>query len=428
MSPEIRQKLRTEAIKDLGCLTDPDFGFLASGEGRYRLYFGRDSAKSIILSLSRDQGEITPLLIEHAIKSQEIAVTYEGRKFDPQTEEAPGKKAHEVHTKDSPQTRLAKMRENGWPVFENSDGTLGMVYYGSGDATSLFNISVAVVYRVLEKKDRKVAYTYLEQMWPFVEKGLRHDIEIADIDNDGLIEASPQNLNALLNHTEKDSNAAYRDEEGKTPKPPFKYLANNCDFVWSLRDSSILAKKLGMNNISREIDERRQYAQEKLNDVFWSQRLNYFVPLIDGNDKQVEIVADDPVEGLWGAVFSEEKAKKVIKRLSERDMLTKWGVRSRSSDSTQFNENGPGAYWNGLVWPHRNRILAEGAERYGYFDFAENIDAKTDALELEQGRVECVAVSKDGLNIFDYEENAGIAAACKPQCWTVSGSLARSAF
>lgn len=308
-TPETRLRLREEAIQDLPRVTDSECGFFASGEGRFRLFFSRDGLKSIILSLSRNQGEITPCLLDSAIKTQRTIISYEGKEFNSLKEEFPDKKPHEIHTGRSPQDRLADLRSHGWPVFEYPDGSLGMVYYGAGDVDSLFNVSVAVVFGVLAKQDRRQALSYLNEMWPSVERGLRYDIKLADIDGDGLIESNPQNPNALLNHTEKDSSDAYIDEDGNIPKPPYKYLTNNCDFAWSLRDSSRLARILGLSAFANELDDRRQLAQRKLNEVFWSDNLNFYVPLIAGDGRQVEILTDDVIEGLWAVVFPEEKQK-----------------------------------------------------------------------------------------------------------------------
>lgn len=116
----------------------------------------------------------------------------------------------------------------------------------------------------------------------------------------------------------------------------------------------------------------------------------------------------------------------MIARLSQPDMMTSGGVRTRSSNSKQFVENGIRAYQNGLVWLHRNRILAEGAERYGFFEFAAEVDTRTDLVEAELGKIECFGISKDGRTTYLYKEN-GQPAACKPMCWTINGTLARSA-
>src|SRR4030042_3382570 len=166
MSIELSTTLRRAAITDLPRIIDAEFGILASGEGRYKVFFCRDATKSIILFLSRDQKEINSQLLEAAIRSQETAIAYEGNKFDARTEEAPGKKPHEIHTRRAPQERLADLKDKGWPVFTYPDGSLGMINFFTNDATSLFNISVAVIYSVIKKQNPKNAQYYLENMWP----------------------------------------------------------------------------------------------------------------------------------------------------------------------------------------------------------------------------------------------------------------------
>jgi glycogen debranching enzyme len=135
-------------------------------------------------------------------------------------------------------------------------------------------------------------------------------------------------------------------------------------------------------------------------------------------------ISDDVLDGLWGGVFYKKQAERVINRLRQSDMNTPKGLRTRSSLSRQFRVNGPRAYHNGLIWLHRNRIAAEGFERYGYYDFAQEIDYKIAKVEMRHGRIECIAAGRDG-RLRQYHEQ-GTPAACKPQAWAVHGTLART--
>ncbi|MCR4324405.1 MAG: hypothetical protein NUV69_01825 [Candidatus Curtissbacteria bacterium] len=421
MTAQLLQKLRNDAILELALVEGGAVGLWASGEGRYKAFFSRDAFISIILALSKNQGDLTPRLVKAAIRCQKTAIKFEGKLLNDVSEEAPGKKPHEVHFAASPQDRLAMLRDNGWPVHLNDDGTLGMVYYGAGDANSLFTISVGVVARAIEKIDPDEALRYMRKMWPSIERGLKHDMMIADIDGDGLIESNPKNKKALLNHTWKDSNEAYIDEEGNLPPAPYKYLTNNCHFVWALKEASVIARKLGYP-VWRELRLRHKTSKKKLVDTFWSDKLNFMLPLVDGRGRQLEIVTDDAADALWAKLLDREMAKIVARRLTRKDMLTPRGIRTRSSKSMQFAANGIGSYHNGLVWPHRTMILAQGAQRYGWRKLARDLNSRISLVLLEHGNIECVGVSKGGQKSYLYMEN-GVSAACKPQCWAVFGTL-----
>lgn len=425
MSPTTHYRLRAGALSDLPLISHPDWGLLASGAGRFTAYFGRDAAKSIILSLSKAGNADVPQLLEAAMASQRTAARLQGKRFDPRTEEAPGKKPHEFHDYSSPQDRLEEMRRHGWPVYDHDDGALGMLYYGAGDATALFTISVAVVARALKRKSPGKYDGYLQEMWPYVEAGLQHDMEIADIDGDGLIESNPQNAYALLNHTWKDSNDAYRTEDGELPPPPYKYLNNNCYFLWSLKEAAWMAREMGFAAIAEQLEGRYESGVARLHEVFWQEEEQFFAPVIDGSGLPVMFIGDDVLDGLWGGIFKSDYAAAVINRLKLPDINTLRGLRTRSSLSRQFRVNGPRAYHNGLVWLHRNRIAAEGLERYGAAEFAQELDHKMAKVEMRHGRVECIAVGKNG-RLRHYQEQ-GVAVACKPQSWAVHGTLARTA-
>jgi glycogen debranching enzyme len=171
--------------------------------------------------------------------------------------------------------------------------------------------------------------------------------------------------------------------------------------------------------------DQSTYKQEQLHKLFWVEEESFFAPLVDGKGKPVMFIGDDVLDGLWGEVFHPGYARKVIQRLRQSDMNTRWGLRTRSGLSRQIRVNGPPSYHNGLVWLHRNRIAAEGLERYGAHAFAREIDENIACLEARHGRIECVAVGRSG-RLMHYREQ-GIPVACKPQTWAVHGTLARTA-
>ncbi|MDP2672166.1 MAG: hypothetical protein Q8O68_01500 [Candidatus Daviesbacteria bacterium] len=429
MSPEKARVLRQDCLAEIPDLIDEGLGIKASGgsQDRFRnTHYGRDAYISIIMGLSEPQNGSLQLLLRAAIQTQRLAASLQGREFNSATEEAPGKKPHEFHNGNSPQLRLLEMRKRGWPVYELGDGRLGMLYYGSGDATPLFNISVAVVYRAIASKDKLDAKAYLREMWSYVNDGLNHDIQFGDLDGDGLIESNPQNTNALLNHTWKDSNDAYRDERGRIPKPPYKYLTNNAYFLWSLREGIFMAEEMGDKIWAKELEDRYKRGKERLHSLFWMPDLAYYAPLIAGRGQQVKFIGDDPVIALWAGVIDPEYAQLVINRLKLPDMNTNWGLRTRSSQSSQSRVNGSRSYHNGAVWLHETLIAAKAVESMGDYDFAEELDNKAVEFQKKLRRSELAAVEKRRDRLLQYREN-GIVVACRPQAWGTWGTLGRTA-
>lgn len=426
MAPEVIGSLRKECLEELPFITDASLGIKASGEGRFQgAHYGRDAYISIIMALSEPQNGNLPILLECAQTSQRLAIVYQGKEFNSLTEEDKGKIPHEIHTGYSPQQRLAEMQETGWPVYELENGRLGMVYYGAGDATPLFNISVAVVYRALASRDQQAARIYLEEMWPHMKAAFYHDTKIGDLDNDGLIETDRKNVKALRHHTWKDSDDAYRDEKGRMPQPPYRYLTNNSYFLWSLREGAELAREMGEAAFAAELDSSYERGKKELQDRFWVPDLGSYAPMIDGKGNQVKFIADDPVIALWAKVIDPEYAKIAIDRLKQPDMNTKWGLRTRSSLSSQFRVNGGRAYHNGTVWLHQTLIAAKAVENYGDTEFAERLDNEAFSLQNRLKRKELVAVERRG-HLLQYREK-GVPVACSRQAWAAFATLGRTA-
>lgn len=428
MSPDILRSLREECLKEIPSIRDDLLGIKASGEGRFAgAHYERDADISINMALPEPQNGHLPILLDCAMTSQRLAAAHQGKEFNPFKDEARGKIAHEIHLGFSPQQRLAEMEKTGdWPVRELENGRLGMVNYYAGDATPLFNISVSVVYRALTSRNRRAGRLYLEEMWPHVKAAFDHDIRIADLDNDGLIESNPQNKNALLNHTWKDSNDAYRDEKGRIPKPPYKYLTNNSYFLWSMREGAELARVMGEATFAEELIRRYVRGKSELHECFWMPGLGTYAPMIDGKGNQVKFIGDDPVIALWAKVIEPEFARMVINRLKQPDMNTKWGLRTRSSQSSQFRVNGARAYHNGTVWLHQTLIAAKAVENYGDIEFAETLDNEAFALERRLKRKELVAVEKVRCHLLQYREK-GVPVACSTQAWAAFATLGRTA-
>lgn len=417
-------KLRRAAISDFHRVVHPEFGHVASGDGRFANYFGRDGAQSNILLSTRDQGAFTVESLPYQVKHLEFTAAHLGTKYDFTSGERPGLAPHEVHTTNSSQERLIMLRNGGgFPVVENPDGSLEMTCFYADDTGSLFRIATARVAQSIGRHyGHEAGHHFLDRMWDPVVATLEDDLR-QDVDGDGLIESFSRG--AIVNPNWKDSSDAYIDESGNLPKGPYKYLNNNALFIWSLRETAHIAHNLGHDEMAMQLKENYKLLQQRLHDTFWMPDQDYFAPLLDGRNEQVKFISDDPLEGLWGQVFYYDYAAKVIKRMTQPDLLTPFGVRSRSSASNMFVENGSRAYHRGSVWGHRTPIAAEGAENYGFLTEASLLDRAASNLYTTKGAVELAPVSIDN-QIGDYEED-GVPVACNLQSWHIAGIIGRTA-
>lgn len=429
MLAEIGVVQRGEAFKELETLYNPQYGGYAAGAGRYEAVYPRDleiTTKLIlhrfrrlqppVLEPSRLQPEVQTFA-QRAEKALDTIASLQGKDplpGQPLNDERKGEILHEWRNGFTPRERLLELKSALWPVVTKEDGSMEMFYFGANDVTSRFITTVAILARFKgatispQEQDE-----YIRKMWPNVVAAYNHEIKLADTSGYNLIDSTPQNIHALWNHTEKDSDFSYVTEEGLIPRPPYIFLSNNCHYLEALAEIAWMAEVVGEKALAKDARGRYKQGGEDLPRVFWMEDEQYPSPLIDGEGRQVKIITDDALDALWCGVFKQPYADKVVKRLLRPDMLTAWGIRSRTTDSNWFRINGAKAYWDGAVWTHRQAIAAIGFEDYGYKEEAKLVRDRLGKLVVAKGRVELVCVDLQG-NLQDYKEK-GKVAACNPQ-------------
>lgn len=435
MSPEVEVVQRRKAFEELENLYNPQYGGYAAGIGRYEAVYTRDLAITTklilhrfhrlqppVLGPSRLQPEIQ-IFARRVEEALDKIVSFQGKdrpSEDLLNDESEGGILHEWRNVFTPRERLLELLKAGWPVRDRE-----MFYFGANDVTSRFITTVAILARFkgatisFQEQDK-----YIRKMWPNVVAAYNHEIKLADTSGYNLIDSTPQNIKALWNHTEKDSDFSYVTEDGLIPRPPYVFFSNNCHYLEALAEMDWMAEVVGEKALTEDARSRRIQGIEDLHPLFWMENEQYISPLIDGEGRQVKIITDDALDGLWCGVLKPDYAEKVIKRLLRPDMLTDWGIRSRGEDSNGSRINGAKAYWNGAVWTHRQAIAAIGFEDFGYKKEAKLIDDRLGRLVAAKGRVELVCVDPQG-NLEDYKEH-GEVAACNPQLFAVGAVLART--
>lgn len=427
MSTETLVALRESAAEDIKRVVDPQVGIEASGSGRFeRTHFGRDADESIIEANEENQGSLALQIIDASLKTLETQIKYEGVASNPITGEKEGRKAHEVHTPESPQDWLRGLaKDPRWEpmIIRYPDGSLGMINYLSDDVTSKHVVAVSKTEEAVTRYWGDSG-PFVERHWPSAKRGLLHDNSIADTHGLGLIVS--EEYGPLKNRVFKDSDKAYVDEDGNIPPPPYIYLGVNSFYYWAQVEGARLAKMAGDYDFSKECEDRARHLKYLINNLFWSEKLNFLVPLIDGEMEQDEIVTDDAVDPLWAQVLNYDKARTVLWRLRQPDMLNDWGLYTRSSNSRMFAVNGAEAYHNGPNWPKRTKQAAKGAEKYGFFSIARDLDRRAFSLEQMVGRKELVPIARDGKALLIYKEN-GVPVANDPMAWEIFSTLGRTA-
>lgn len=224
---------RSEALRELEALYNPQCGGYAAGAGRYEAVFPRDLEITSKLILHRFRRLQPPILEPQGVQAEiqafaqrsekalDTIASFQGKDPLPGqllNEESKGAILHEWRNGFTPRDRLLQLKLAGWPVTTKEDGSMEMFYFGAGDTTSRFITTVAIFARFKRATESPQEQgQYIHKMWPTVEAAYKHEIGLADTSGYHLIDSTPQNLNTLLNQTEKDSDLSYITEDGLTP-------------------------------------------------------------------------------------------------------------------------------------------------------------------------------------------------------------------
>lgn len=434
MSLETISDLRDVGIRGINSLYRPEYNIWDAGYGRFSGgVFARDLLEGFKLIFSRSTNIRIPFFLQRAEYALDFLASTQGRRHDPSSEESEGGIIHELRNGFTPPAVMKDLRRNGFPVKEKENGYKEIRYYGANDVNGLF---IGVVYDLAEMKGLtagirgseaylQIRNEYIQKMWPAVRLAFWHQVRLAKTSGYNLIDSTPQNIKALFNHTEADSDYSYITEDGITPRPPHIFLHSNSHFLEAMVKIQPMGEVMVDEDILEEAKKRYQKGRSAFHQLFWMPDEGYYSPLIDGDGQQVKIIRADPIEALWCGILEQSYADQVIDRIVNSHMNTAWGIRSRSDDSTQFRVNGPYAYWNGAVWTHQQAKAVIGFERYGRFQEAETVDQEFLALVRAKGAVEVSAVTEDG-RLLDYREKRVIKA-CNPQFFAAAAILARTA-
>jgi glycogen debranching enzyme len=130
---------------------------------------------------------------------------------------------------------------------------------------------------------------------------------------------------------------------------------------------------------------------------------------VDGRERTVRGAGSQLGWLLWAQALPEARRGEVAERLCRADVLTRFGLRTLSSEHPQFS---PGAYHRGAVWPFDSWLGWGGLRAVGRDAEAERVRAGVlEAIELLGDAPELYAVTAQGPE--------RIPIANRVQAWTV---------
>lgn len=424
--------LRERALLLVPQVLHPRLGIPACLGGRYETLFVRDMADSTTQALREAVNMQIPGLIEAAQISIDIADEYKGVNHDEISGEEKDRRLHEIYlpiSSPSQKRRLKMLGKCGMPVKKDREtGNLYMVNYFAGDANGKLIQAVLSVGEAVEVTEgRSRADEYLRKLWPEIKSAVNHDLRNTKKYGMGVVVTDPKNNCGFEAQTWGDGSGRYAREDGtRLEKGEKIFYSNAVNAVKGYESAAVIAERLGYVKQARDLALMSEEGREQIDNLFWSDSMQTYIPAIDKNGK-FEIINDDPIDGIYCGVVPEQKAEMVIGRLLEPDMLTRYGIRTRSKSSSRYTERGFLAYQNGAIWPNRNTMAVFGMLNYGMIREAEVMAEAVDNYVEAAGFRELMLCTRRDEELRAYLER-GKEVAPSVQSWALFGYLGVSAW
>jgi glycogen debranching enzyme len=282
----------------------------------------------------------------------------------------------------------------GWPV---RDGELR--YFGSADGTSWFLV-------LLDALGDEALTDELYEAWKAAAGWLERALERGG----GLVRHGPRTSSGgLVQQGWRDTtgpHGAYGggilDADGSVPEPPLADADTQAAAVAALR---ALGRLSGGDPWMDLADETA---------VLIAHSFDPQTMAVDRDGKKVTGAGSQIGWLLWADALPESERPAFAERLSRRDVLTDFGLRTLSSSHPQFSAE---AYHRGAVWPFDSWFGWGGLRAAGFAEEAERVRRGVlDALDRLGGAPELYAVTEDG--------PSRIPIANQVQAWTVGARWA----
>jgi len=370
----------------------PDDVFLAAGAPWFFTLFGRDSLWAARMLL--------PFGTDVAAGTLRVLAGLQGTSDDATTGEQPGKVMHELR----PRTQ----------TIPGEGVTLPPLYYGTVDATALWVVLLHDAWR-WGLPDAEV-----EALLPHLEAALAWMRDHGDSDGDGFLEYVDTTGQGLANQGWKDSGDSIQWRDGSLAEGPIAL----CEVQGYAYEAAVGGAEL-LERFGRPgADAWRTWAaalKERFARAFWVEDADGAYPAValDVHKRRVDSLTSNIGHLLGTGILDPEGARLVAARLASDPLAGGYGLRTLSSDDAGF---WPLSYHGGSVWAHDTAIAVAGLRREGFAD---------EAARLGRGLV-------DAAEAFGYrmpELHAGDAradvptplpypAACRPQAWSATASVA----
>jgi glycogen debranching enzyme len=361
---------------------------IAAGAPWFMALFGRDSLITAYMML--------PVRRELAVGTLRMLASRQGTEVDDLSEEQPGRILHE--TRFTPDSGLALGGRH--------------VYYGTADATPLFALLLAELWRWGEPLDA------LGDLITAADRALEWTRTYGDPDRDGFVEYQRTSERGLVNQGWRDSWNGVTFADGTIAEGPIALCEVQGYVYAALRGRAEMARAANDRRLARRLDDRADRLRDSFESAFWMPDLGYYAMALDGRKRPVDALTSSIGHLLWTGIVPDERAAALADLLVGDELFSGWGVRTLATSMGAYN---PLSYHNGSVWPHDNAIVAHGLARYGLGDAACAVtDAMFDVAVAFGGRLPELF---GGFSREEYPEPVPYPTACSPQAWASGAPL-----
>jgi glycogen debranching enzyme len=387
-----------------------------AGEAALRLFevvFGRDSL--MVAMLVADQ---FPTLLDATVSH---LARYQGRVYDRQREEEPGRIPHEIRDPAVDATARAITAASGWE----------WPYYGAVDATPLFLLAAAEAVR------RRPGFLAEPGIGEAVRAAAGWLIRRLQTDPAGLLSTLPAFPGSIENQVWKDSWDSYMHADGE--------LANGAGPVASLEVQALAhdarlaaAELLGESGYAVQA-ERLARTVERL---FWLPGERMYALGVDhdpvsGAPRPLAVRASNQGWLLRSHLLDRhprraERTEAIAAAVLDERLRSARGIRTLAAGEVRYR---PRAYHNGNMWPFDSYLCADGLARCGFRDEADELGAAVLAVcaetrsfpEFVAGDDALPAVATRIVDVWDDRLGRGNRVEQPPQeivGWTVGAAIA----
>lgn len=291
---------------------------LAAGVPWFAVPFGRDDFITALQTVN--------FMPELAREILTFFAQYQGKKYNDELCEEPGKMPHEIRTGE-----MANCAEIAFRP-----------YYGTVDATQLWLMLLDKYVRVTGDLD------LARDLWEnarLADKFLTY----ATRSGGSYITYGGKPGQALSNQGWKDSGNSIVYSDGELAKAPIAVCEAQGYAYAAFMGMSQLAGLLDHPWYSQECYAKAQILKRRFGEDFWMEDKQFVALALDADGRQCDVISSNPGHLLGTGILSPERERIVADRLMQSDMFNGWGIRTLSSDEFAYQ---PLDYQLGSVWPH----------------------------------------------------------------------------